>query len=131
LPHRSLRLHKELAVHRGLMLHALEAEETLLVKSKNVRGLLQRRQIDVHQDAELGTQQGKVVVVIRLKIPERDESRLIAMNRNKRRSEPVHLTKLSDGFLRTGLFDCHRLSENDDLGRRFALIVMVTIFEAA
>jgi hypothetical protein len=63
-----------LAAHGGLVLHALEIEETLFVKREKIGRLFERRQIDVHQDVEAGTQQRKVVIVIRLKIPERDLS---------------------------------------------------------
>jgi hypothetical protein len=74
-----------LAAHRRLMLHALEIEEALFVKRENIGRLFEGRQIDVHQDVEVGTQQHEVVVVIRLKIPEGDQSWFVTMNGDKRR----------------------------------------------
>ena len=75
------------------MLHALETEDALSVKSEKIRGVLERWQIDIHQDAEVETQQGEVVIVIGLKIPEGDLSQFIAMNSNECRWERIHFTK--------------------------------------
>src|SRR5271165_117248 len=72
---RGRRQHEKLAAHGGLMLHALEIKDALFVKREKIGRLFKRRQIYIHQNAEVGTQQSKVVIVIRLEIPKGDKSR--------------------------------------------------------
>jgi hypothetical protein len=71
---------EEMAAHCGLMLHTLEVERSFSVNDAKVSGLLERGQIDLHQDTEVGTKHGTVLIAIRLKIPEGYQIRLIAMN---------------------------------------------------
>src|SRR5580698_1851178 len=66
------RQHQDLAAHLGLMHEAFEAEQALAMKREDPRGLLQHRQFFVHQDIEIAVKQGKIVLVVRLQIPELD-----------------------------------------------------------
>ena len=64
------RQHQDLAAHFGLMHQAFEAEQALAMEGEDPRGLLQHWQLFVHQDIEVAIEQGEIVFVVRLQIPE-------------------------------------------------------------
>ena len=60
------RQHQDLPAHLRLMHEALEAEHALAMKGKNPRSFLERRKFLIHQDAEIGTDQREIVLVVGL-----------------------------------------------------------------
>lgn len=72
------------------------------MKSENVGCLLQRRQLDIHEDGKIRAEQGEIMLVVRLQIPELYLGRLLAMDRDKRRTKRVNLAKFPYSRLGTG-----------------------------
>ena len=75
--------YQDLTTHRRRMLHAFEVEDSLLVEGEDIRVLLQGRQIDIRQHIPILPEQGKIVVVVRLQIPEGERCWLVAVNHDK------------------------------------------------
>src|ERR1700746_1858470 len=84
------------------------------MKSENVGRLLQRRQFDIHEDGKIRAEQGEIMLVVRVQIPELYLGRLLAMDRDKRRTKRVNLAKFPYGRLGTSFFSRNRFCQDRD-----------------
>jgi len=102
------------------MAQTFEVDLTFLMEREDEGCFLEWRQIDVHQDLQIGPEQSQVMLIVGLQIPEFDLSWLVTMDRDESGIEGVNLAELFDGRRGSRFLHSDGFGENCETRLRLA-----------